>query len=347
MYLGGFGLLFFRISIVKFLDEVNIQVIAGQGGNGCMSFRREKFIPFGGPDGGNGGRGGHVIIKAARSRHTLMDLRYKSIIRAQSGRRGQSSMLTGAKGNDELIEVPVGTLIFEAHTNELIADLSHDEQSIIIAKGGDPGFGNAHYKSSTNRAPRKTTKGFPGESFDLRLELRLLANVGLVGLPNAGKSSLLRAVSAAKPKVADYPFTTLTPQLGVVVVGDDALVMADVPGLIECASQGAGLGSRFLKHLSRCHLLLHIVDVSSESLDEIQADIDTITQEIDAYGHGLNEKPRWMIFNKIDLLGDDISWLDKLSLPASIAKTFMISAVARKNIDQVKHALGLWWEENR
>lgn len=332
---------------MKFLDEVNIQVVAGQGGNGCLSFRREKFIPFGGPDGGNGGRGGHVIIKASSARHTLMDLHYKSIIRAQSGRRGQGSMLTGAKGRDEIVIVPVGTLIFEQHTNELIADLKEDGQTITIAKGGDPGFGNAHFKSSTNRAPRKVTKGFPGEAFDLRLELRLLANVGLVGLPNAGKSSFLRTVSAAKPKVADYPFTTLTPQLGVVSVGDDALVMADVPGLIECASQGAGLGSRFLKHLSRCELLLHIVDISSESAMQIQNDIDTITQEINAYGHGLSDKPRWMLFNKIDVLCDGEEWLKAIRLPEAITQTFMISAIAHKNIDQVKHALGLWWEENK
>lgn len=329
---------------MKFLDEVKIQVIAGHGGKGCMSFRREKFIPFGGPDGGNGGRGGHIILRASSARHTLMDLRYRSIIRAQSGRYGQGSLLTGAKGSDEVIEVPVGTLVFEQETNEKIIDLNEDGQEIIIARGGDPGFGNAHYKSSTNRAPRKTTKGFPGEAFDLRLELRLLANVGLLGMPNAGKSSLLRAISAAKPKVAEYPFTTLTPQLGVVETNESALVVADIPGLIECASEGAGLGFRFLKHLSRCELLLHLVDVSSCDVQTTLDHIQTIEKEMSAYGAGLDDKPRWMVFNKVDTLADEVDWLKEVKLSPSIQKVYIISAITKQGIPELLNALRSWWE---
>ncbi|MEE2769806.1 MAG: GTPase ObgE [Pseudomonadota bacterium] len=330
---------------MKFLDEVTIQVIAGKGGNGCMSFRREKFIPFGGPDGGNGGRGGHVIIKAKGNRHTLMDLRYKSIIRAQSGQHGKGSMLTGAKGKDEVIEVPVGTLIFENTTNELVVDLNEEDQEIVIASGGDPGFGNAHYKSSTNRAPRKTTKGFPGEAYDLRLELRLLANAGLLGMPNAGKSSLLRAISAAKPKVANYPFTTLTPQLGVVQTAENPIVVADIPGLIELASQGAGLGFQFLRHLSRCELLLHIVDISSGDLEQVQSQIDTIEAELATYSDELAQKPCWLLLNKIDTMPDQLSWLDDLRLNRKYDYTFKISAITKENVPILLDTLKSWWIE--
>lgn len=329
---------------MKFLDEVTIQVVAGKGGNGCMSFRREKFIPFGGPDGGNGGRGGHVIIRACGNRHTLMDLRYRSIIRAQSGQHGKGSLLTGGKGKDEVIEVPVGTLIFEQTTNELVIDLKTEGQEIIIAKGGDPGFGNAHYKSSTNRAPRKTTKGFPGESYDLRLELRLLANVGLLGMPNAGKSSLLRGISAAKPKVADYPFTTLTPQLGVVQTADKPIVVADIPGLIELASQGAGLGFQFLKHLSRCELLLHIVDISSADLNEVQSQIKIIENELATYSDALKDKPCWLIFNKTDTMPDDLDWLDQIGLEKNYDYKFKISAITKDGLPILLDTLQTWWE---
>ena len=329
---------------MKFLDEVNIQVIAGKGGNGCMSFRREKFIPFGGPDGGNGGRGGHVIIRACNNRHTLMDLRYQSIIRAQSGQHGKGSMLTGAKGKDEIIEVPVGTLVFEQNTNELVIDLNQEGQEIIIANGGDPGFGNAHYKSSTNRAPRKTTKGFPGEAYDLRLELRLLANVGLLGLPNAGKSSLLRGISAAKPKVADYPFTTLTPQLGVVQTSDKPMVVADIPGLIELASEGAGLGFQFLRHLSRCELLLHIVDISSGDKDFVQSQINIIEAEIAQYSVDLEQKPCWLIFNKIDTMPNDLEWLDNIKLNKQYEYKFKISALTKTGLPILLDTLQKWWE---
>lgn len=329
---------------MKFLDEVNIQVIAGKGGNGCMSFRREKFIPFGGPDGGNGGRGGHVIIRACNNRHTLMDLRYQSIIRAQSGQHGKGSLLTGAKGKDEVIEVPVGTLIFEQTTDELVIDLNEEGQEIVIAKGGDPGFGNAHYKSSTNRAPRKTTKGFPGEAYDLRLELRLLANVGLLGLPNAGKSSLLRGISAAKPKVADYPFTTLTPQLGVVQTSDRPMVVADIPGLIELASEGAGLGFQFLRHLSRCELLLHIVDISSGDKDYVQSQINIIEAEIAQYSSDLEQKPCWLIFNKIDTMPNDLDWLDDIKCNREYDYKFKISALTKDGLPILLETLQTWWE---
>lgn len=329
---------------MKFLDEVNIQVVAGKGGNGCMSFRREKFIPFGGPDGGNGGRGGHVIIRACNNRHTLMDLRYQSIIRAQSGQHGKGSLLTGAKGKDEVIEVPVGTLVFEQTTNELVIDLNQEGQEIVIAKGGDPGFGNAHYKSSTNRAPRKTTKGFPGEVYDLRLELRLLANVGLLGLPNAGKSSLLRGISAAKPKVADYPFTTLTPQLGVVQTSDKPMVVADIPGLIELASEGAGLGFQFLRHLSRCELLLHIVDISSGDKDFVQSQINIIEAEIAQYSTDLEQKPCWLIYNKIDTMPNDLAWLDNIKCNRHYEYKFKISALTKDGLPILLEALQAWWE---
>lgn len=330
---------------MKFLDEVTIQVIAGKGGNGCMSFRREKFIPFGGPDGGNGGRGGHIIIRACGNRHTLMDLRYKSIIRAQSGQHGKGSMLTGAKGSDEVVEVPVGTLVFEQTTNELVVDLTQEGQEIVIAKGGDPGFGNAHYKSSTNRAPRKTTKGFLGEFYDLRLELRLLANVGLLGMPNAGKSSLLRAISAAKPKVADYPFTTLSPQLGVVQTSEKPIVVADIPGLIEMASQGAGLGFQFLRHLSRCELLMHIVDISSGDLDQVQSQIDIIESELASYSDALKEKPCWLILNKIDTMPGQLAWLDGLKLTRSYSYQFKLSAVTKEGVPMLMDTLQSWWEK--
>lgn len=334
---------------MKFLDEVKIQVVAGKGGNGCMSFRREKFIPFGGPDGGNGGRGGHVIIQATSKRHTLVDLHYQSIIRAQSGKHGKGSMLTGGKGQDEIIEVPVGTLVFEDNTNEQVIDLSEEGQSIIIAKGGDPGFGNAHYKSSTNRAPRKTTQGFPGEAFDLRLELRLLANVGLLGMPNAGKSSLLRAVSAARPKVANYPFTTLTPQLGVIDTADKPIVMADIPGLIESASTGAGLGFQFLRHLSRCELLLHLVDVSCDDPKLVSEHIQVIENELHAYSAELENKPRWLVLNKMDTLAHytdtELVWLDTFQASKKYQEVFKISAITNEGVDELLEQLKRWWEE--
>lgn len=248
---------------MKFVDEAVIEVVAGKGGDGCLSFRREKFIPFGGPDGGNGGTGGSIFLQADQSLNTLVDFRYKRLFRAKNGQPGMGAQRTGKSGDDLYITVPVGTLIYEADTGEKLADLTQDNQQVMVARGGHYGLGNMNFKSSTNRAPRKVTLGKMGEARKLRLELQVLADVGLLGMPNAGKSSLLRAVSAAEPKVADYPFTTLYPNLGLIRVEDHrSFVMADIPGLIEGAAEGAGLGIRFLKHLSRTRLLLHIIDIA-------------------------------------------------------------------------------------
>jgi GTP-binding protein len=328
---------------MRFLDEVKIRVIAGKGGNGCMSFRREKFIPFGGPDGGNGGKGGDVVLVASHERHTLMDLRYRSIIRAPSGKHGSGSMLTGAAGEDEIIYVPVGTLIYVDETDELIVDLNENQQSFIIAKGGCSGFGNAHFKSSTNRAPRKSTKGGLGDEVHLRLELRLLADVGLLGLPNAGKSSLLRKLSSAKPKVADYPFTTLKPQLGVVDLGEQqSMVIADIPGLIEHAASGAGLGNQFLRHISRCDLLLHLVD-ATEDKDVINQKV-LIEKELVAYDPGVYEKERWLILTKRDAISE--ATFNELSEGFStFDKVFFISSITGQGIKDLLDAFRIYWKE--
>lgn len=321
---------------MRFLDEVKIRLIAGRGGNGCMSFRREKFIPFGGPDGGNGGKGGDIIIKATHERHTLMDLRYRSIIRAHAGHHGSSSLLTGAQGQDEVVEVPVGTLVYIDETDELIVDLKSDNQSIIIAKGGSPGFGNAHFKSSTNRAPRQSTKGGLGQELHLRLELRLLADVGLVGLPNAGKSSLLGVLSAARPKIADYPFTTLVPQLGVVDLGQQSsIVLADIPGLIEQAAQGVGLGNQFLRHISRCTLLLHLIDCSEE--EAILTNKALIEKELIDYHPDLINKPRWLVLTKTDLIDKD--QLDRLkTMFAKEHNVHYVSSITNNGLKNLKNA---------
>jgi GTP-binding protein len=291
---------------MKFVDETTIRVEAGDGGNGCMSFRREKFIPWGGPDGGDGGDGGSVYLQASANINTLVDFRYQRLHRAQRGQNGMGSQCTGAKGNDLIIPVPVGTMVYDAETEELIADLLIANQTECVAKGGFHGLGNLRFKSSTNRAPRKTTHGTPGEHRQLRLELKLLADVGLLGLPNAGKSSFIRAVSAAHPKVADYPFTTLHPQLGVVRVDDqDSFVIADIPGLIEGAAEGAGLGIQFLKHLMRTRVLLHLVDIAPADGSDPVASIKTIEKELEKYSPDLMAKERWLVFNKVDLLTDD------------------------------------------
>lgn len=291
---------------MKFVDEVTIRVEAGDGGNGCMSFRREKFIPFGGPDGGDGGDGGSVYLRAVSNINTLVDFRYNRTHRAQRGQNGMGSQCTGAKGADLIVPVPVGTMVYDMDTDELIADLVTPDQTVCVAKGGFHGMGNLRFKSSTNRAPRKTTDGSPGEHRQLRLELKLLADIGLLGLPNAGKSSFIRAVSAAHPKVADYPFTTLHPQLGVVRVDDQrSFVIADIPGLIEGAAEGAGLGIQFLKHLMRTRVLLHLVDVAPlDGSDPIVA-IKTIEKELQKYSPDLAAKERWLVFNKVDLLPEE------------------------------------------
>lgn len=287
---------------MKFIDEALIQISAGKGGNGCLSFRREKFIPKGGPDGGDGGNGGSVYLQADDSLNTLIDFRYLRQFKAESGEPGRGKNCTGKAGTDLILKVPVGTSCFDADTGELIGDLTEGEQKLLVAQGGRGGLGNVHFKSSTNQAPRKTIPGSLGEERPLRLELNVIADVGLLGLPNAGKSSLIRSVSGARPKVADYPFTTLAPNLGVVSIEKHrSFVIADIPGLIEGAAMGAGLGIRFLKHLMRTRLLLHVVDVLPyEGTAAEHAAI--IAQEIEQFSPTLAERPRWLVLNKTDLV---------------------------------------------
>lgn len=292
---------------MKFFDEAKIEVIAGDGGNGVASFRREKFIPRGGPDGGDGGRGGSIWAVADCNLNTLIDYRYTRVFRAQRGENGRGSDCYGKAGEDMELRVPVGTVFSHLETGEVVADLDGDGKRALIAKGGQGGLGNLHFKSSTNRAPRQCTPGQPGERFDLRLELKVLADVGLLGMPNAGKSTFIRAVSAAKPKVADYPFTTLHPNLGVVRVDHNrSFVIADIPGLIEGAAEGAGLGHQFLRHLQRTRLLLHLVDVAPFDPDvDPVLEAKAIVEELRKYDEALHRKPRWLVVNKIDLLPDD------------------------------------------
>jgi GTP-binding protein len=284
-----------------FVDEIDIFVKGGDGGAGCVSFRREKYVPRGGPDGGDGGRGGSVWARADRNVNTLVDYRFARIHRAENGARGMGSDCNGRAGADIELRVPVGTLIRDEASGELVADLAKDGSRALLARGGAGGLGNLHFKSSVNRAPRQFTRGEPGESRRLALELRVLADVGLLGLPNAGKSTLIRAVSSARPKVADYPFTTLNPSLGVVRVGETSFVIADIPGLIEGASEGAGLGHQFLRHLARTRLLLHIIDLTGE--DAVR-DARVIAAELKKYEPSLHRKPRWLVFNKADAVPD-------------------------------------------
>ena len=292
---------------MKFVDEATIRVIAGKGGHGCLSFRREKYVERGGPDGGDGGSGGSVYLLADPSINTLADFRVARKFRAESGQPGAGRNMTGKSGVDLDVRVPCGTVIHDVDTGELIGDLTEEGQRIKVADGGRGGLGNTRFKSSINRAPRKTTNGTPGEGRHLKLELRLLADVGLVGLPNAGKSTLIRAMSAARPKVAGYPFTTLHPNLGVVAVGPlQSFVMADIPGLIEGAAEGAGLGIRFLKHVQRTRLLLHIVDISPLDHDaDPAAAFAAISAELAKFSDELTSKPRWLVLNKTDLLPPD------------------------------------------
>jgi len=289
---------------VNFVDEALIEVIAGAGGKGAVSFRREKYVPRGGPNGGDGGRGGSIYAVADRNINTLVDYRYARIHRAQRGENGRGADQYGRGGEDIVLRMPVGTAISDADTGVLVADLATDGQRATLAKGGQGGLGNLHFKSSTNRAPRQSTPGEPGEQRRLRLELKVLADVGLLGMPNAGKSTLIRAVSAARPKVADYPFTTVAPHLGVVRVDENrSFVVADIPGLIEGAAEGAGLGHRFLRHLQRTRLLLHVIDIApfDGEVDPV-ADARAIVKELKRYDESLYEKPRWLVLNKLDLV---------------------------------------------
>lgn len=292
---------------MKFVDEANIRVIAGNGGHGCLSFRREKYVERGGPDGGDGGNGGSVFVVADPALNTLADFRVARKFKAQSGAGGAGRNKTGRSGEDLDVHVPLGTVVHDVDTGEKIADLTAAGQRQMVAEGGRGGFGNTRFKSSTNRAPRKTTNGTPGESRHLRLELRVLADVGLLGMPNAGKSTLISAMSEARPRIADYPFTTLHPHLGVVRVGRlQSFVMADIPGLIEGASEGAGLGIQFLRHLSRTRLLLHVIDVAPIDPGADPAlEAKAIVRELRGYSEELAIKPRWLVLNKIDLLGSE------------------------------------------
>ncbi len=316
---------------MKFVDEASIEVVAGKGGDGCLSFRREKYIQYGGPNGGDGGDGGGVYLVADPTLNTLVDFRFKRLFRARPGGNGKGSECTGRKGDSLYVRVPVGTLVFDIETEEFLGDLTKAEQVLLVAKGGEHGLGNVRFKTSTNRAPRRITTGTIGETRGLRLELQVLADVGLLGLPNAGKSSLIRAVSSARPKVADYPFTTLHPHLGVVSIElDRNFVIADIPGLIEGAADGHGLGIQFLRHLSRTSLLLHIVDVAPLDGDPVQ-DILSIIKELEKYSVELVTKERWLVLNKIDLLDEHQQLCDTIIKEVNWqGKVFQISALSDK-----------------
>ncbi|QQS54081.1 MAG: GTPase ObgE [Candidatus Competibacteraceae bacterium] len=337
---------------MKFVDEVIIRVEAGDGGNGCVSFRREKYIPFGGPDGGDGGDGGSVYLRADAELNTLADYRFTQRFRAGRGQNGMSSDCTGRGGADLTIMVPVGTMAYDVGTGELIGDLVESDQCLLVARGGFHGLGNTRYKSSTNRAPRQFKPGTPGEARDLRLELKVIADVGLLGMPNAGKSTLIRAVSAARPKVADYPFTTLHPNLGVVRVGPlRGFVMADIPGLIEGAAEGSGLGIQFLRHLSRTRLLLHLVDVApySDSGDPLR-DVEIILSELTKYSTELAERERWLVLNKLDVLPPEERAARVAEIVAALGWTgpvFGISAANGEGTDALIEAVMTRLEERR
>ena len=329
---------------MKYIDEAVIQAIAGKGGDGVASFRREKFIPKGGPSGGDGGHGGSIYAIADRNINTLVDYRFARLHRAKKGENGRGSDCYGKGAEDIVLRMPVGTVITNAATGETIADLQHHEQKVLLAKGGAGGLGNLHFKSSTNRAPRQFTFGEPGQEFDLKLELKVLADVGLLGMPNAGKSTLIRAVSAARPKVADYPFTTMHPNLGMVRVDQNrSFVMADIPGLIEGAAEGAGLGHRFLKHLTRTRLLLHIVDMAplDESIDLVR-EAKAIVKELSKYDEALYQKPRWLVLNKTDLLpGDEREKICRKFIRSLgwKGKSFTISALSGEGCKALTYAI--------
>ena len=325
---------------MKFVDEASIDIAAGDGGNGCASFRHEKYKEFGGPDGGDGGRGGHVYAIADPNLNTLVDYRYTRRFEAQRGQHGMGSDMYGAKGSDVELRMPVGTVITDAETGQVLHEMLTPGERIIVAKGGDGGFGNLHYKSSTNRSPRQKTPGWSGERKSLKLELKVLADVGLLGMPNAGKSTLIAAVSNARPKIADYPFTTLYPNLGVVrVAPEKSFVIADVPGLIEGASEGAGLGHQFLRHLQRTRLLLHLVDMApfDDAIDPV-AQAKAIVQELKKYDQTLYEKPRWLVLNKLDMVPAE----ERAARVADFVKrmkfkgpVFQISALTREGTQEL------------
>ena len=336
---------------MKFVDEAIIKVQAGDGGNGCASFRREKFIPFGGPDGGDGGSGGSVWLIADEGLNTLVDFRHQRSYKAQRGQNGMDSDMYGKGGEDTAIRVPVGTMVTNVDTDETIGDLTAHGQRLLVAQGGKGGLGNIHFKTSVNRAPRQFTQGTPGESRELKLELRLLADVGLLGFPNAGKSTFIRAVSAATPRVADYPFTTLHPNLGVVSLGtDQSFVIADIPGLIEGAADGAGLGIQFLRHVSRTSLLLHLVDIAPIDDTDPVEQVRTIEHELAKFNPELLERPRWLVLNKSDALPED----ERQQVAEDIVRRldwqapwFLVSALARDNTMAVCQQVQRFFEAQR
>jgi GTP-binding protein len=317
---------------MQFIDEVKIFIESGKGGNGCVAFRREKFIPRGGPSGGDGGKGGDVIFECARNLNTLMDFRFQQHFKAKDGQSGQGSNCHGSNGDDLILKLPIGTQVFDEATEILLADMTIEGQRVVIAKGGKGGFGNSRFKSSINQAPKKALPGFDAEEFELKLKLKLISDAGLVGLPNAGKSTFLSVTTRAKPKIANYPFTTLKPQLGVVYIDDKEFVLADIPGLIENASLGKGLGDKFLKHIERCGVILHLIDSSSE---DISRDYAIIRKELESYDTSLKDKPEVIVLNKIDLLSEK-EIKEKSKIITKVAKkfnnknkkTFVISAVS-------------------
>ena len=335
-----------------FIDEARIRVKAGDGGNGCMAFRREKFVPRGGPSGGDGGDGGNVVMEASERHNTLVHFRFNPEYKAERGRHGEGSNKTGREGEDVVLKVPVGTIVFDDDTGEKVHDFSHPDERIVIARGGRGGRGNARFATSTHQAPREHEEGRPGEERTYRLELKLLADVGLVGYPNVGKSTLISRISAARPKIADYPFTTLQPNLGVVVVGrppeEKSFVVADIPGLIEGAHTGAGLGTQFLRHIERTRLLVHLVDVSDGSgrPDPVK-DVEVITDELKSFGAHLDEKPVIMVASKIDVANKDkLAKLRKFSKKKGI-ELYPISAVTGKGVEELKWAMANNLEEIR
>ncbi|WP_305909322.1 Obg family GTPase CgtA [Methylomarinum sp. Ch1-1] len=337
---------------MRFVDEAEIRVEAGDGGNGIATFRREKYIPMGGPDGGDGGDGGSVYLVATENVNTLVDFRYHSVHRAQRGQNGMGRNCTGRKGDDCYVKVPPGTIVYEAETGEKIGDLTRVGEQLLVAKGGFHGLGNTRFKSSVNRAPQQFSKGSSGEHRILRLELMVIADVGLLGMPNAGKSSLIRSVSSARPKVADYPFTTLHPNLGVVSVDElRSFVIADIPGVIEGAAEGAGLGLQFLRHLSRTGLLLHMVDVAPyESMETPVEAAQKIIHEVEKWSDELAHKPRWLVLNKIDRLPEDEVEehcrliVDQLGWEGSV---FKISALKKQGTQELMYAIMEFLEQER
>jgi GTP-binding protein len=330
---------------MKFLDIAKVYIASGAGGNGCLSFRREKFIEYGGPNGGNGGRGGDVWAEAVDNLNTLIDYRYQQHLTAKSGQHGMGKEMTGANGDDAILRVPVGTEIYEEDGETLISDLAETGQRVLLLEGGNGGFGNAHFKSSTNQAPRRANPGQPAEMKTIILKLKLIADAGLIGLPNAGKSTFLARVSAARPKIADYPFTTLTPQLGVVRVDTTDFVLADLPGLIEGAHEGAGLGDRFLGHAERCGAILHLVDGTQS---QIVAAYKTIRGELIAYGHGLSEKPEILALNKIDAIPKALIARKKAALEKASGRTvFLLSGVSGEGVNVVLRKLADEVEKRR